>query len=59
MLTFEAGKLKAIIANGEVEVFTENADTLDGISQIRPNQINEVPNAEFNAILIGRIPESQ
>jgi len=53
LLTFSEGKLTACIANGNVEVLAEVAETLDGVQQV---PVNEIPCADLDALLQGRMP---
>jgi hypothetical protein len=54
LLTIQGGKIVGATANGKVNLFIEQADTLNGIEQIH---VNEIPCSEFQSFLDGRIPE--
>ena len=50
LLTIEDGRIRAC-ANGSVEIYVEDINTLDDIQQI---QVTEIPCADLDAFLAGR-----
>ena len=47
LITIEDGKIR-VCANGEVQVFVEHMDGLNGVEQIA---VSEIPCADFDALL--------
>jgi hypothetical protein len=52
LISFERGAIVGVIANGDVEVHAEVAETLDGIRQL---PVHVIPIADLDALLAGKI----
>ena len=50
LITIEGGKIR-VCANGEVAVYVEHMDGLNGVEQI---EVSEIPCADFDALLKGK-----
>ena len=51
LVTIEDGRIRAC-ANGSCEIYVEDMNAIGGIEQI---QASEIPDADFNALIAGKI----